>query len=60
MLDSTLITAVIVAFLGIVVVRKAVIIVRQGYEYTVERFGKYSTTFQPGFHIMIPFINRIG
>ena len=60
MFESTLIWAVIVAFLAVVVVRKAVIIVRQGYEYTVERFGKYSTTFCPGFHIMIPFINRIG
>jgi len=60
MFESTLIWAVIVAFLAVVVVRKAVIIVRQGFEYTVERFGKYSTTFRPGFHIMIPFINRIG
>ena len=55
MIDNTLIWAVIVAFLAIVFVRKSVIIVRQGYEYTVERFGKYSTTFSPGFHIMIPF-----
>jgi len=60
MFESTLIWAVIVAFLAVVIVRKAVIIVRQGYEYTVERFGKYSTTFRPGFHFMIPFINRIG
>lgn len=60
MLENTLIWAVIVAFLGVVVVRKAVIIVRQGYEYTVERFGKYSTTFSPGFHLMVPFVNRIG
>lgn len=60
MFDQTLIWAVIVAVLAIVVVRKSVIIVRQGYEYTVERFGRYSTTFNPGFHIMIPFINRIG
>ena len=60
MIDNTLIWAVIVAFLAIVFVRKSVIIVRQGYEYTVERFGKYSTTFRPGFHIMIPFINRVG
>ena len=37
---------------------KSVIIVRQGYEYTIERFGKYSTTFRPGFHVMIPFVNR--
>ena len=60
MFESTLIWAVIVAFLAAVVVRKAVIIVRQGYEYTVERFGKYSLTFRPGFHVMVPFINRIG
>ena len=60
MIDNTLLWAVIVAFLAIVFVRKSVIIVRQGYEYTVERFGKYSTTFRPGFHIMIPFINRVG
>jgi len=60
MFESTLIWAVVVVFLAVVIVRKAVIIVRQGFEYTVERFGKYSTTFRPGFHIMFPFINRIG
>ncbi len=60
MFENALISAVIVAFLAVVVVRKAVIIVRQGYEYTVERFGKYQTTFRPGFHLMMPFVNRIG
>ncbi len=60
MFDNTLIWAVIVAVLAVVVVRKSVIIVRQGFEYTVERFGRYSATFSPGFHIMIPFVNRIG
>lgn len=60
MLGNTLIWAVIVAILAVLIVRKSVIIVRQGYEYTVERFGRYSTTFGPGFHIMIPFVNRIG
>jgi len=60
MIENTLIWAVIVAFLAVVFVRKSVIIVRQGYEYTVERFGKYSTTFSPGFHMMIPFVNRVG
>jgi len=58
--ESTLILAVVVVFLAVIIVRKSVIIVRQGFEYTVERFGKYSTTFRPGFHIMIPFVNRIG
>lgn len=60
MFDQTLIWAVIVAVLAVVIVRKSVIIVRQGYEYTVERFGRYRTTFNPGFHLMVPFINRIG
>jgi regulator of protease activity HflC (stomatin/prohibitin superfamily) len=60
MFDSILITAVIAAVLGVTVVRKAVIIVRQGYEHTLERFGRYSTTLRPGFHFVIPFMNRIG
>lgn len=60
MIENPLIWAVIIAFLAVVVVRKAVIIVRQGYEYTVERFGKYRATFSPGFHLILPFVNRIG
>ena len=58
--DSAFIWAVIAAALGIVVVRKAVIIVRQGYEYTLERFGRYRTTLRPGFHFITPCINRVG
>jgi len=60
MLDTVLIWAVVAAVLGVTVVRKAVIIVRQGYEYTLERFGKYQTTLRPGFHIIIPFVHRVG
>ncbi len=60
MFDSILIAAIIAAVLGVTVVRKAVIIVRQGYEYTLERFGRYSTTLRPGFHFVVPFVNRVG
>jgi regulator of protease activity HflC (stomatin/prohibitin superfamily) len=60
MFDSILISAVIAAILGATVVRKAVIIVRQGYEFTLERFGRYSTTLRPGFHLVLPFVNRVG
>ena len=60
MFDSAFVWAVIAAALGVVVVRKAVIIVRQGYEYTLERFGRYSTTLRPGFHFIVPFVNRVG
>jgi regulator of protease activity HflC (stomatin/prohibitin superfamily) len=58
--DNTLIWAIVIAVLGITFVRTAVIIVRQGFEYTLERFGRYSKTLRPGFHFVIPFINRIG
>jgi len=43
-----------------VVITKAVTIVIQGNEYTVERFGEYTRTLSPGLHIIIPFFDRIG
>jgi regulator of protease activity HflC (stomatin/prohibitin superfamily) len=60
MFESALIWAFIIVVLAVTVVRKAVIIVRQGYEYTIERFGRYANTFNPGFHFIIPFVNRVG
>lgn len=35
-------------------------IVPQGYEFTVERFGRYTHTITPGFHLIIPLVDRIG
>ena len=32
----------------------------QGYNHTVERFGRYTRTLSPGLNIIIPFIDRIG
>ncbi len=60
MFDNPLIWSFVAAVLAVIVVRKAVIIVKQGYEYTIERFGRYYITFSPGFHFMIPFVNRVG
>lgn len=34
--------------------------VPQGYNYTVERFGRYVTTMQPGLGLIIPMIYRVG
>ena len=44
-------------FIGI---SKGVNKVEQGYEYTVERFGKYRKTLRPGLGIIMPFIDTIG
>jgi regulator of protease activity HflC (stomatin/prohibitin superfamily) len=60
MIESPLLWAVIVVVLAALVVRKAVIIVRQGYEYTIERFGRYRASFVPGFHLILPFVNQVG
>ncbi|MFD0986411.1 SPFH domain-containing protein [Methyloligella solikamskensis] len=46
--------------LFIVVILAGVKVVPQGYNYTVERFGKYTRTLQPGLTIIIPFIDRVG
>lgn len=35
-------------------------IVPQGYNWTVERFGKYTRTLSPGLTIIIPFVDSIG
>lgn len=35
-------------------------VVPQGYNFTVERLGKYVRTLQPGLGIIVPFIERIG
>ncbi|MDE2361740.1 MAG: SPFH/Band 7/PHB domain protein [Hyphomicrobiales bacterium] len=34
--------------------------VPQGFNYTVERFGKYATTLTPGLALIVPWIDRIG
>ncbi len=34
--------------------------VSQGFNYTVERFGRYTRTLNPGLNIIIPFVDHIG
>ena len=34
--------------------------VSQGHEFTVERFGRYTRTLAPGFHLIIPVFDQIG
>ena len=39
---------------------RAIRTVPQGFNYTVERFGKYVRTLQPGLGIIVPFIDKVG
>jgi regulator of protease activity HflC (stomatin/prohibitin superfamily) len=52
--------ALVLLILVFVVLLKSVVIVRQGYEYTVENFGKFTRSLNPGFHILIPVFEVIG
>lgn len=55
-----LVFALILVVVAVIVLVKLVRIVPQGYEWTVERFGKYVATLDPGLHFLIPFIYAIG
>ena len=59
-MDLGTILAIFLVVLLLVTIRKMVNIVDQGYEYTVERFGKYTRTLRPGLGIIVPFIDAIG
>ena len=51
---------IVIALLAVVYVLMGVKMVRQGYQYTIERFGKFTSVAQPGLTLIIPFIDRIG
>ncbi len=52
--------AIVLVILVFVILLKYVVIVQQGYEYTVENFGKYTRSLKPGFHVLIPIFESIG
>ena len=54
------IVVVAIVVLIILVLFAGVKTVKQGFNYTVERFGRYTRTLQPGLSIIVPFLDRIG
>jgi len=55
-------TLVVLVLLGLalVTVFLGVKIVPQGREFTVERFGRYVRTLQPGLHVITPYVEAVG
>ena len=51
--------ALVVAVLFIFVL-SAIKVVRQGFVYTIERFGKFTKAADPGMHVIIPLVDRVG
>ncbi|KFX06614.1 protease [Pectobacterium betavasculorum] len=50
----------ILIFVALIVVWSGIKIVPQGYQWTVERFGRYTKTLMPGLNLVVPFMDRIG
>lgn len=52
----------VLAVLGfaVIIVMTGVTVVRQGFVYTIERFGRFTYAAQPGFNYIIPFMDRVG
>ncbi len=52
--------ALVLIVLAIIIVISAVKTVPQGFNYTIERFGRYTRTLNPGLHFIVPLMDRIG
>jgi regulator of protease activity HflC (stomatin/prohibitin superfamily) len=52
--------AIIIAALAILTLFAGVKTVSQGYNWTVERFGRYTRTLEPGLNLIVPFFDRVG
>jgi regulator of protease activity HflC (stomatin/prohibitin superfamily) len=57
--NSTLIVAVFLAIIVLIVLSRTTIVVPQQSAYVVERLGRYSGVLNAGFHILVPFMDRI-
>lgn len=51
---------IVLVVVGILTLFSGVKTVSQGYNWTVERFGKYTRTLSPGLNLIVPYFDRIG
>lgn len=56
---GTIITAALVIFVVVTIIRIARI-VPQRSAFIIERLGKYAKTLEAGFHLLLPFIDRVA
>ena len=59
---ATVLTIILVGILlfALIVFFKTIRIVPQKTAYIVERLGKYSTTLEAGFHVLVPFLDKVA
>ncbi len=59
-MDTSLIFSLGFLFLAIIILVKTAIVVPQQNAFVVERLGKFSKTLNAGFHILVPFIDKVA
>ena len=59
-MEGLSIAAIVFIVLVVVVLFSALKTVPQGYNWTIERFGRYTHTLMPGFNFVVPFVDRVG
>jgi len=57
---ESVIAAVVVVILVIILIARTAIVVPQQSAYVIENLGKYSRTISAGFHILIPFVEKVA
>jgi regulator of protease activity HflC (stomatin/prohibitin superfamily) len=59
-LDGLSLALVAIGVLAVMVLFAGAKTVPQGYNYTVERFGRYTRTLKPGLNLIVPFVDGVG
>ena len=57
--NSALIVAIVLAFVVLIVLSRTAVVVPQQSAFVVERLGRYNGILNPGFHVLVPFIDVI-
>jgi regulator of protease activity HflC (stomatin/prohibitin superfamily) len=59
-MNESLIIVAVLSVIVVLILMKTAIVVPQRSEYVIERLGKYSKSISAGFHILIPFIDKVS
>jgi regulator of protease activity HflC (stomatin/prohibitin superfamily) len=57
---QTLVPVLFLVALALVVIARTATVVPQQSAYVIERLGKYAKTLQAGFHVLVPFVERVA
>lgn len=58
-MEGGVFVVIVLALIVLLVIAKTAVVVPQQSAYVVERLGKYSSTLDAGFHILVPFVDAI-